>query len=632
MPTSDASGLRALLVSLSQFVVASSNSLPLQDALLIGDSHQKQVGAGLLVEKAAKTQLFIDQHQNYIFLHYRCFYKSEVHLTYGRQTDYNYKVESTMLSSLKISHKLTLMVFVAVLSFVGSQVFKLVAERNNSDRLQRLEQKLYPTLELSTVNLGLLSLIELQINSAVTTGDETQLEATREDFQTIKQNLSRISELNPSLAGETEALSTQFGTYYSTATQIASSFIDGTADFSAIGKEASKNADRLSSVRNAMTEMRKTTRSRFTGSISQTLEASEKASTVSIVIMLAATFALVGLSLIIGRSISCSLGEIISSLKEMASGEGDLTSRLDYQGKDELREVVNHFNAFVEKLHRSFAAISEDVTGLNSVSANLTTASDQNLKRIREQTEAIASARLAVDELVKSVEEVAGFASSASDQTQDAANLANTGHATVSSNVTTINALLTDIEDTAKLVNRFEEFSGKVGGLLNTIQTVADQTNLLALNAAIEAARAGEHGRGFAVVADEVRGLAVRTRNATEEIHSVIGDLTQISGSAISSMHRSVEKAREGAEATTQSGEMLQRILENVEAISSINEQIAAATYEQSTTFSSVNEHIKVIHDNADHVSASTRELDTVTNEIRKITGGLSNVASQFRV
>ena len=537
-----------------------------------------------------------------------------------------------MLSSLTISLKLTLMVFVAALSFVGSQSFQLIAERKNSDRLEELEQKLYPTLELSTVNLGLLSLIEFQINSAVTTGDETQLEATREDYQTIKQNLSKISELTPSLTGDTEALATEFASYYSAATQIANSFIDGTADFSAIGKHATKNADRLSSVRSAMSEMREATRSRFNGSISQTLEASEKASNVSIVIMLAATLALAGLSLIIGLSISRSLGQIIGSLKEMASGEGDLTSRLEYQGQDELRELVNHFNAFVEKLHLSFAAISQDVTGLNCVSASLTAASDQNLKRIQEQTEAIASARLAVDELVKSVEEVAGFASSASDQAQDAANLANRGHVTVSINVTTINALLTDIEDTAKLVNRFEEFSRKVEGLLDTIQKVADQTNLLALNAAIEAARAGEHGRGFAVVADEVRGLAVRTRNATEEIHAVIGELTQISGSAISSMHRSVEKAREGAEATTQSGEMLQRILENVEAISSINEQIAAATYEQSTTFSSVNEHIRVIHDNADHVSACTQELDTATNKIRKITGGLSNVASQFNV
>lgn len=537
-----------------------------------------------------------------------------------------------MLSSLKISHKLALMVVVAILSFVISEAFTLMAERENSRRLGEVEQKLYPTLELSTVNLGHMSLIELQINSAVATGDENQLQATQANYASIQDNLEEIGRLNPTIRKETDKLAKQVATYYTTATRIASSFIDGTADFSRIGDEAAANAERLDALRTSMTEMRSMTRDHFTRSISESLDASEEASTLGLVIMVIATLLLVGLSLVIGRSISRSLGQIIDSLKAMASGEGDLTSRLEYSGKDELREVVTHFNAFVEKLHRSFATISKDVNGLNSVSLQLTGSSNQNLERIQDQSEAISAARHAVEELVKSVEEVAGFASSASDQTQDAAKFAQKGYATVSSNIDTIRTLSSDVEETAGLVNRFEEFSNKVGGLLDTIQTVAEQTNLLALNAAIEAARAGEHGRGFAVVADEVRGLAVRTRSATEEIHTVISDLTQISGSAVKSMQHSVERAREGVNATTESGEMLKRILENVESISSINEQIAAATYEQSTTFNSVTQHITDIHNNAEQVSASTRELDTVSNDIRQISDGLSMVAGQFRV
>lgn len=537
-----------------------------------------------------------------------------------------------MLSSLKISHKLALMVIVAILSFVVAETLTIMAERENSGRLGEVEQKLYPTLELSTVNLGQLSLIELQINSAVATGDETQLEATRADYQAIRDNLKEIGRLNPAIKKEAEALSAQVEAYYSNATRIAASFIDGTADFSRIGDEAAANAERLERLRAAMTEMRSMTRDRFTRSISQTLDASQEASTLSVIIMIIATVMLICLSLVIGRSISRSLGQIINSLKSMASGEGDLTSRLKYDGKDELREVVTHFNAFVEKLHRSFATISRDVDGLNSVSQQLTVASNQNLERIQDQSEAISAARHAVAELVKSVEEVAGFASNASDQTQDAASFAQKGYATVSTNIDTIRSLAGDVEATAGLVNQFEEFSNKVSGLLDTIQAVAEQTNLLALNAAIEAARAGEHGRGFAVVADEVRGLAVRTRSATEEIHTVINDLTQISGSAVKSMQQSVQRAHEGVNATTESGEMLKRILKNVESISSINEQIAAATYEQSTTFNSVTQHITDIHNNAEQVSASTRELDSVSNDIHQISDGLSTVAGQFNV
>ena len=196
----------------------------------------------------------------------------------------------------------------------------------------------------------------------------------------------------------------------------------------------------------------------------------------------------------------------------------------------------------------------------------------------------------------------------------------------------TINTLAEEVKSAAGIVNRFEEFSSDVGQLLNTIQNVAEQTNLLALNAAIEAARAGEHGRGFAVVADEVRGLAVRTRQATEEIHKVIGELRNVSASAVTAMQGSVERANRGVEATKASGEVLNSILNNVDVISSINEQIASATHEQSSTFSDVSDHINGIFNSAQLVSESTQELDEISRDIDGISQGLRNISKQFRV
>lgn len=537
-----------------------------------------------------------------------------------------------MLSSLKISHKLALLVIVAVVAFVVSQAFSIITERNNSERLGEVRNQLYPSLELSTINRGLLQLIENQINSAVTTGDDQQIAATREQLAEIIENLDRIAQLNPSQQSDVKALKSELNGYYNTATRIATAIIEGTADFNRIGQEASANAERLAGLRSDLDEMRNAMESRLTQAIDDTTAASSEAATVSVTIVVVALVVLIALSLIIGRSVSGSLQQIITSLRDMASGEGDLTSRIDYTGKDELRDLVDQFNRFVEKLHKSFATIQQDIGELNGVASHLGSTSRTNLERISQQAQAISSTRNSVEELVKSVEEVAGFASSASDQTQDASKFATTGQQKVEGNIQTIQRLMAEIENTASLVNQFDEFSVKVGGLLETIQTVAEQTNLLALNAAIEAARAGEHGRGFAVVADEVRGLAVRTHKATEEIQQVISELSKASGAAVHSMQGSVDMARQGVDATTESGDVLRKILENVQQISELNEQIAAATYEQSTTFSEVTGHMGDMHRNAEAVMESTDELDTVSRKIQDVSNGLQSVAGQFRV
>lgn len=537
-----------------------------------------------------------------------------------------------MLSRLKISQKLALLVITAVLAFMITQGFALFAQQRNAESLAEVEEQLYPTLKLTTVNLGQLELMEAQINSAVTTGDDNQLAETREYYKEIQDNLARLRELTPELSERSRRLEEDLETYYDNAVRIATAFIEGDGDFRALGDEASRNAERLHDLTSRMSGLRDETREDFTRSIGDIQALTERSSIVNLVILVAAILILVVLSLFIGRSITGSLGRVIASLRDMGHGEGDLTARIEYEGKDELQDLVTYFNAFVAKLHESFATISEQVRGLQDVSGQLNAATQQNLERITDQSSAIASSRHSVDELVKSVEEVAGFASNASEQTQDAAEFAATGKDHVSSNVRTIEDLAGEVEETARLVNDFETHSSRVAGLLDTIKTVTEQTNLLALNAAIEAARAGQHGRGFAVVADEVRNLAVRTQKSAEEIETVIGELSSLSASSVEAMQASVKKAHDGLSSTKESGEVLEKILSNVENISSINEQIAAATHEQSATFSEVVNNFADIHKDAEHVMESSRELDRVSRESQDISRRLHDVSSQFRV
>ena len=533
---------------------------------------------------------------------------------------------------ITIAKKLMLLVSIALLAFIISQGYSMLVERENIRRLLEVEGRLYPTLELTTINLGSLLLMEQQINSSVTTGDEQALEEADVHYQNIRTNLQKLSSLNPDLVTQIQALDNQLEDWYQTATRIAKSFIGGDVDYAKVGAEAATNAERLEVLRKSLATMKERTGIQFNDSISLTVAASQRSSRIALIIALIAIAVLIGASLVISRSITASINAVTQSLKAMSSGAGDLTKRIEYSGHDEVRYLVKYFNAFVEKLHGSFANVSNDVKSMTHVASRLTESSGKNLHRIQDQTDAISSMRFAIEELMSSVTEIARFASSASVQAQDASSAAARGKETLTINVSTITTLADEVRTAASVVNRFEEFSTDVGQLLNTIQNVADQTNLLALNAAIEAARAGEHGRGFAVVADEVRGLAVRTREATEEIHKVINELRSVSDNAVSAMQASVERAGRGVEATKASGEVLNSILANVETISNINEQIAAATHEQTVTVAQVSEHVNGIYANTQLVTVSTHELDEISQDIDRISQGMRKIAGQFRV
>ncbi|WP_041524438.1 methyl-accepting chemotaxis protein [Gilvimarinus agarilyticus] len=533
---------------------------------------------------------------------------------------------------LKISHKLLLMVAIALAAFLISQGYSLLVERANAGRLTVVQTKLYPALELNTVNLGTLLLMEQNINAAVTTGDTDLLAQAEQQQQLIQNNLQELATIDQLTANDSELAGEQLGLWHKTAQEIAQSFIDGTVDFSSIAERARANAQRLENLRTQLEQMKQATKERFTQSIAQTLTESASAGRISLAIAVAAMVVLIGLTLVIGRSITRNIAQVSDSLRIMASGEGDLTSRIDYRGHDEILELANNFNSFVEKLHGSFAEMLSDVSALSSVSNRLTDTSSRNVNEIAAQAQAIASTRNAIEELMSSVHEVAEFASNASSQAGEINQAAEQGQATLNTNVTTITALAGDVKESADVVNQFDGFSSDVGKLLNTIQNVAEQTNLLALNAAIEAARAGEHGRGFAVVADEVRQLAVRTRQATEEIHNVIGELQSVSQSAVNAMQSSVEKANTGVAATQESELALRTILSSVQQISSFNDQIAAATHEQSATFNEVLSHVTSIHQNTETVTDSTSATNEICQDIDDISKRLGHIAAQFKV
>ncbi|WP_416885725.1 methyl-accepting chemotaxis protein [Marinospirillum sp.] len=537
-----------------------------------------------------------------------------------------------MLNRLKISHKFIILVAITLLAFITSQGYSLLTERSNSATLQHLNDQLYPAVELTTRNQSLLQLIEFQINSAVTTGDDQPLEEARNNYQAIRTALRELPQLSAGFAEESRAAEQALEVWFSSASQIAEEFISGSVDFSRIGEQAATNAQRLEALHRQLQQMSQSTADGFSAAIQSTLEQSRRANQMAGLIALLAILVLASLSLATSRSITGNLARVSRLLAEMNSGEGDLTARIEYQGQDEIRPLVDNANQFIDQLHRTFAQIAREIQGLDQVATRLTSSSTDNFQRIQQQSEAIASTHSSIQELLHSVEEVASFAAKASEQAQQAKTSADQGQHAVAATIQTINSLAAEVGHTSTAVNRFGDLAQNVSHLLKTIQAVAEQTNLLALNAAIEAARAGDHGRGFAVVADEVRVLAVRTAEAADEIYKIINELGQASQEAIAAMEVSVSKAHQGVEATTSSGSTLEQIISNVGTINMINEQIASATYEQSSTVETVMQHVQHIHTNAEQVTEETSRLDQISQDIDQITRTLTQVASQFRV
>ena len=237
-----------------------------------------------------------------------------------------------------------------------------------------------------------------------------------------------------------------------------------------------------------------------------------------------------------------------------------------------------------------------------------------------------------MNEMTATVQEVASHAAHAAEAATSARDEAQGGQRVVSANIDAIQRLADEVMQTAELINRLAEDSNAIGTVLDVIRGIAEQTNLLALNAAIEAARAGEQGRGFAVVADEVRTLAQRTQESTSEIQDMIERLQAGARNAVEAM----EKGRAGAESSVRqavtAGESLQAINQAVAAISDMNLQIATAAEEQSAVAEEINRNITTINMVADETAVGAEQTAEASQELARLAMNLQRIVSQFRV
>jgi methyl-accepting chemotaxis protein len=338
---------------------------------------------------------------------------------------------------------------------------------------------------------------------------------------------------------------------------------------------------------------------------------------------------------VIGWYSSKDLSGIIARVKkftdDLVVGKGNLTWRLNETRSDQAGVLASAIDMLVESTQILVAKmfdIKEDAARSSEHVAEATDRSKASLERQRAETEQVATA---MNQMAASVREVAQSASSAADAAKTADAEAKTGNTTVQMTIDALDKLSREVDGAAQVMQELESDSENIGSVLNVIRDIAEQTNLLALNAAIEAARAGEQGRGFAVVADEVRTLASRTQESTQEIQAIIQQLQARAKQAVHAMDKGQSSVQEGVAKAAEAGSALQAITQRVGEIDHMNAQIAAAAEEQSAVAQEVNSNVVRMREASNDSGQAAEATVAASSDLAKLVDGLVAYLSHFK-
>lgn len=326
------------------------------------------------------------------------------------------------------------------------------------------------------------------------------------------------------------------------------------------------------------------------------------------------------------------ISHLIHRIRDIAEGEGDLTTQLNESSRNEFGELAHWFNAFVGKLRDLIIKVKDSTDHVAESSNHMlqsTERTNAGVMKQRTQTEQVVTA---MQQMSSTVEEISRNASEAEMAAKHANDDSKTGQQEVAQTIASINTLASEIERAAIIVKEFESDSTNIGGVLDVIKGIAEQTNLLALNAAIEAARAGEQGRGFAVVADEVRSLANRTQESTAEIQSIIERLQVGAEKVVQVMDAGQKCGQETVEQASRAGASLGSITSAVATITDLNSQNACSTEEQSAVASHISQSMMAIGQAVEETAGEAANTATRSEELSRMANELQGLISQFKV
>ncbi len=315
-----------------------------------------------------------------------------------------------------------------------------------------------------------------------------------------------------------------------------------------------------------------------------------------------------------------------------AFSDGDLTVQLDIVKDDEIGKLFSGFNRAVNNIGTMLIKVNEAVSATASASAEISSSTEQMAAGAQEQSAQTSEVASAVEEMTRTILETTKNTSVAAEASKTSGDNAIEGGKAVSETIDGMNRISQVVQKSADTVLTLGQNSDKIGEIVQVINDIADQTNLLALNAAIEAARAGEQGRGFAVVADEVRKLAERTTNATKEIASMIKAIQKDTSEAVSSIKEGTSEVEKGKEKANKAGDVLKKIVEGAKKVSDIVIQVAAASEEQASAAEEIGKNIEAINNVTNESATGIQQIARAAEDLNRLTNDLQNLVSQFKL
>ncbi len=535
--------------------------------------------------------------------------------------------------SLSIDIKIALIGAVGIIGLLLNIGLGYWLAAKNGVRLTNIREVNFPVLERTNANVARMVRIKDLLGTAVYTEDEDLVKETIDVLaKKMQKAFDEIIEIEPARTPAIEELQQSFKKYYEIARNVTLGLINDEIPESRKREASLKMINAMNDFEKKMHNYRKTEYSSFIGSIDGTVKAFKEGNRLSLLMGILLIAIMIAAVTAVGRLINSNISRVANSLGEIASGEGDLTKRLSTPSKDVIGLLVNNFNTFMKKLHNIIADIAGSTDHLSTVAKEMSSVSKKSYKSAQNQQVKTEEVAIAMNEITESINEVAKNAETAAKAAENANKEARSGSQVVENTIGVINSLADEVEGASEVIKQLKTESENIGKVLGVIQNISEQTNLLALNAAIEAARAGEHGRGFAVVADEVRILAERTQDSTREISAVIEILQSGANQAVEVMDRGREQASLSVKEAVKAGESLDIITEAVNTITEMNRQIAKSAKEQEQVVNEINQNIKTIKDISEQTSSGAQKTASAGEKMEQLACHLKGLVGRFKV